>query len=568
VLCLLLAAVLLVGSCSAPARIYERGQGTVHFDDMVYRRPNIKNTLKSIERLTAQLKAAPDFDTALSLEQQLTHLTDEFHTLRALAFIHNSIHVSDAYFSTEYQYMNDAVVDVTLAVSHFYRELVEGKFGVQYRRHTGDYYFDYLKRRLLFECASVTPYKKEINALFAEYERLLFWLTVEYNGTEYTLDEIRFALGGYPSLGVPLLAMYYEQHMPLFAENYAQIITLYKAIAHRLGFASAADMVYSLQYNRDYTPDEALALFDDVKRNITPLVPYLLEHVSGVPCYSLDTVMRAMPEVLASIDTDLSEAWGFMLEYGLHHMEASPHKMAGAFMIELPVYNAPFIFGNWIRDFTAVTTLLHEFGHFYDHWLRNKRDSYYIFANDPIEFYADGLVILTQGQYNRFALDADRARRYALSVLTIHSMVNLSMMEEFQIRAFALETPTADALGLLYSELRMAYGYTTDYADATLSASTACHDWIWIPHIFRTPFYTAGYVTAAISALQLWELAEQNHEAAVAAYFNMIEQDQNQPFVALLESVSLRSPHDPDVLEDVAHQIICFFDLTMYLARE
>jgi oligoendopeptidase F len=560
---------LLLASCSVPEIAQAqpeppRERRVIHYRDMVYQRPDIEGAIAAIHSLTEQLRQTEDFEAVLQMTRQIQDMTDGIDTMCALAFLRSNIDMNDAFYDAEYRYISEASVDYNLAYSFFLRVLLESGFADAYRAHVGEYFFDYTQRRLLYECESVAEYKKELNDLSIDYEMYRFTLTVNDNGQAFTLNEIYLDLFNQWTYarGVRLLEQYYEEHAPVFADLYARIIELNKLIADTLGYASAADMIYSLYYNRDYSPAEAMEIFDGVKTHIVPLIPMLNEHISktnALNVHSLDTLMSAIPNVLSSMDAELSEAWDFMVTYGLHDLEPSPDKTQGGFMVNLRRFDAPFIYGHWNGSFYCLQTVLHEFGHFFDYYLRNMRDEYFVNDGDTQEFYADGMFILMQDYFGAFTDDAQTAQLRMLAYV-LNTIVDQSFYEEFQLRAFEADTHDAEALGVLFREVQRDYGFSLN-SFTPIVADNPCHDWLIVPHFFKVPFYTASYVTGAMAAMQLWDLHATDRDAAVEAYLNMIRQDQNQYFGELLESVSLRPINDPNMLADIAEQVTQFLDL-------
>jgi oligoendopeptidase F len=511
---------LIITSCSGSSRRLTRR--TIHFDEMIYERPDTDEMLEAIERLTEELKEAEDFNTVLNLIQELGKISENFGTMNTLATIRNNLDMNDEFFDEEARFMGEVGVYIRLGISHFIRELVEGAFSEEYRELVGEHYFEYLLRTLLYQCESVVEYKKELTTLYADYEAMIFES---------------------------------EDSPQLYFEIYARIIELYGLIAGELDFDCAADMIYLLVFNRDYTPADSMKMFENVKNYLVPLIPVLFEHDISPRTYRLDIVMEVMPDVMAEIDKELAEVWDFMVRFGVYDFEASESKAELGFMMEIPAYDTPFIYTYWGDDFyTGVYSILHEFGHFYDHWLRKERGDIYVQDLDASEFYADGMAILMMNNLGAFTRDPVRTQRSLISDMLLYGIIMQSMFEEFQLRAFTMEELTLDALGLLYTDLFIEYGFIDDSV-----RGFPFHEWLRISHFFYMPFYTMSYVNGFTAAMQLWELSEQDGEAAVAVYLEMIRRNQNQSFTALLESVSLRPPHEPDVLRRIAEQAESFF---------
>jgi hypothetical protein len=540
---------------SAPAT---HGRRTVHFDDMVYERVDAEAIIETVGQLTEQLSAAADFEAAMQLELQLAALMEHFSTQYALAYIRKDLDMTDDYYENEFRFLSDVQVDVSLAVSEFNRELVEGRFAAEYLEHVGEFYFDGVVRSLLYECESVTDYKKELASLYVDYEAMIFSLTVEHDGDEFNYNDTLFAVWRGMDF---LMESYYEQYLEQYVRIYARIIELYKLIAFELGFDCAAEMLYNLRFNREYTPADAMVMFDDVKNYLVPLTPLLWENSDSPPVNKLKALMEDIPGALAKVDAELAEVWDFMVAYGVFDFDDLPEKAVTGYMINLPAYDTPFIYTYWDYDYFGAYTILHEFGHFYDGWLRYSPDydGYILLNLDSSEFYADGMALILQEHYSALTDEPALAQRFMVYNTVFGSIIVQSMFEEFQLRAFELEEVNADTLGLLYTKLFLEYGFDSDIAGRALTADVPYNDWIRISHFFYLPFYTVSYVTSSVALMQLWEVAERDNAAAARIYLDMIRGDQNMSFSDLLESVSLRPPHIPGVLRSIAEQVVKYF---------
>jgi oligoendopeptidase F len=508
----------------------ENTRRTVHFDDMVYTRPDVEAMNEAIIRLTNELKKARDFGTVLFLSEEIQLISEHFETMYALSMLRGMLDIDCEFYAAEQRFTSEASVDFQLAMSKFSRELAEGRFADEYREYVGGYYFNALLRSVMLQSEDVADYRRELSGLYIDYERMITALEMNYRGEEQA-----------------------------FIDLYLRIIELHKKVAEKLGFECAAEMIYSSVFNREYGPAEAWELIGGVREYIVPLIPMLFEYIISPNGYSLDAVTEAMPAALAAIDEELAEVWEFMRKYGLHDFEPSPNKVESAFMIGLSAYDTAFIFSYWDTDnFNSTDTLFHEFGHFYDYWLRSRRHSG--LDMDTTEFYAYALSFLMQSQYGIFTDYPDEAGKYMLAGTIIHSIAMQSMLEEFQLRLFEADELDSQSFSRLFGELRAEYGFGRN-------PRIPNHDWIYVSHLYYMPFYTISYVTSSAAALQLWDIAQYNKSAAIETYLNMIRQDQNAGFSQLLNNVSLNAPHDSDTLRGIAQNVLRFFKRVDYSGR-
>lgn len=558
---LLLCAVLLLSACgpkpggdaSEPWGTVEhsRERRTIPYSDMQYERPDVEAMKTRMAELTEAMIAADSFETVKTLDTEVEDLYEHFNSMHTLAFLGSRQDETDTFFDAEYRYLNEVDPELSLLANHFNQAIVDGPYAADYEEWVGSYVYAAIVNSLLLNSEEVVPLKQERAELEADYEQMLSALAVEADGESYTLEAIESVDSA--SLYYQLMELFYATHGQAFVDMYNRMVQLDQEIAYKLGFDSAQVMYY-FSMGRDYSPDEAQQLCDDIKEVCVPLLPlaYFTYFDAGVG--SLEVTEAAIPEALAEVNSELVECWQFMLDNGLYDFEARPNKMVGhQFTTTIGEYDAPFIFSYW-RDgsFNSASTIIHEFGHFYDSWLTYDLSS--TSGPDVNEISSQGLEMLMHPMLERFTDNADAARLGHLQSMLLNSLVYQSLLEEFQLKIYELDTFDMTIAGRLWADLMGEYGL-----NASPDASGADHSWMTVPHLFTSPFYTMGYVTSAAGALQIWAQGQESWDTATATYLAFMHADHNMPLNELLESVGLKSVLDKATLEEIAGQIETVF---------
>ena len=522
---------------------------TIPYSEMAYERPDVAGMKTRMAEVTADVQNAGSIDDILTVEKEVDALYSNFYTMRTLAMLKKYHDVNDTYFEEEYRTLDEASVELSNLVNDYNRAIVEGTHADAYRDKVGAYVYQSIVDGLRLNSSAVEAYKKERNQLNTDYNKMLTTATVTYDGVEYTMADIN-ALGGMDYY--MLLSEYYSQNAPAFGELYVKMIELDKQTASTLGFDSPAEMYY-LGYTRDYSPADALQLCTESKRLFVPLLEDVYGTSYNAGQVQMQAAMNQMPAALAEVDAELAEAWSFMTEYGLYDLAPSAGKQDGVgFTTELYGWDAPFIFFYWTDDFASTTTLMHEFGHFYDDWLRY--DTTVVGNLDIAETYSQGLELLMHKQYGDFTMYGEEATMASLQDF-MNVLTYQSLLEEFQQTIYSMDNLDYIAIGQVYGQLLEDYGFGSYFADDNGSDGS----WFQVTHLFDAPFYTISYVTSAVSALQIWAESQQDWDAAVDTYMKLIRADQNQPFTDLLASAGLKAPHETAVLEEIAGYFVDVF---------
>ncbi|MDL2219679.1 hypothetical protein LJC04_05040 [Ruminococcaceae bacterium OttesenSCG-928-O06] len=544
----LLCLMLLFTACTQPGTTpggEDTTRRTIPYAEMEYARPDFEAISARMLQLTEEMQNAASFAVVQQLDEEATELAEQFDTMHTLATLKKYHDVTDEYYDEEYRQLEDWSVEYSLLINDFNRAILDGAYAEDYRNFVGDYVYRSIEHSLLLNSPTVQDYKKERNQLNADYNQLLSTLTVTYQGVEYTMDDI-YEVDSY-ALYAQLVADYYNKNAPTFTTMYARMVELDKLIAHELGFGSPAEMYY-LSYDRDYTVEEALQLCNNVKTYFTPMVGSLSGYWYETGTVDGGEAFAKMPGALANVSEELVDAWDFMLANGLYDTDTLRNKQGGiAFTTSLAAYDAPFLFMNWTDDFSSLSTLIHEFGHFYDFWLRY--DDSVVFNLDIAEVYSQGLELLMHEQYSTFGTGYEEARLENLVDMATSAIVYQSLLDEFQMRVYELDTFDSVVLGRLFAQLLDEYGMG---AYAFTDENGADNTWFRVTHLFDSPFYTISYVTSAVAALQIWAESQQDWDAAAQTYLNLIHADQNKPFTELLEEAGLRAVHRPRVLDEIA----------------
>lgn len=519
---------------------------TVAFSEMECQRPDADGLISFIEEKTTALANAADGDEAIKMDEEVGERVEDFYTMRNLAEVHKYLDVKDDAYEKEYRYCDEKSVEIQSALLEFNKVLMAGPYADDYREEVGDYVYQSIENELRLHSKDVETYKKERNALDADYNKKLATLTVSYNGQEYTMDDINeIDYLTQPELYWTLYIEYYKQGSEWFTETYAKMIELDKKTAKELGFDSAAEMYY-LTYARDYTPQQTEEYCASVKEIYVPLVNTVLGagYDSDI---GYDTAFSQIPALMNSIDPELATAWQGMIDYELYSYKADKNKQSGiGFTTSFDSYDASYCYGYWEDNLRSLNTVIHEFGHYYENWLHMGED---VVQNlDIAEIYSQGLELLSLEHISPLVDSVDTATKNQMQNF-LQAITYQMVLEEFQLRMYEMEDITPEKTAALYTQLLDEYGYG---AYVIPDENGNDNSWFAVTHLFDAPFYTVSYATSASVALQFYDIAQEDYNLAVDLYLAMIRTDQNRPFLELVDKAGLRSPFDESLMKDLA----------------
>lgn len=134
---------------------------------------------------------------------------------------------------------------------------------------------------------------------------------------------------------------------------------------------------------------------------------------------------------------------------------------------------------------------------------------------DLAEVDAQALVLLLFDEYDAFYGElADQARTAAL-IDAMYALLSGCMEDEFRQDVYENPDMTLEEMNALYESLAGEYGLQELYGYQGT-------EWVLITHTFQTPLYYISYAASMVPALELFELAQDDPNAAKTAYFQIL----------------------------------------------
>lgn len=306
-----------------------------------------------------------------------------------------------------------------------------------------------------------------------------------------------------------------------------ELLKLYAQDAADAGYDNYIDYLYAEVYYRDYSREDAQKLWKVAKEEVMPLYAWTTSLLSSYSSlYSeKDGETEESKDIIENIDSyiqeispALTEAFDYLKINDLYFYGGGNSGEQTGYTTSLPAYGSAYIYdGQSLTEQEATETLVHEFGHFNNYY----HDPTYVFWSidnmDVAEIQSQGLEALFIPCWQDIE-DSDGAAAYMeLYVLNqlLYGVIFGSMVDEFEQRVAEKENMSLQEKNLLYKEICEDYGYDeSNYPDGD-------DTWIEIPHIFVSPGYCISYATSAFSALDLWEMSQEDYDGAVSAYLKI-----------------------------------------------
>ena len=387
-------------------------------------------------------------------------------------------------------------------------------------------------------------YLKE-NSLEQEYEQAAQEdYTISYQGEEWNFERFQIEGGSLErDAYIDVYQALYREKNSVLGEIYLELLRLRTDKAAGEGYEDFAQYAYNEMYVRDYTVDEALDLFGEIRRKVVPEVrdmEELYQSLDTTPLFALPTTtamerFAAVSPYLEEIDPELMQTFDYMDEYQLYDMDPGAGKAEIGFTLKLPYYNDAFIFDSPYSYYYDYTTAIHEFGH-YNYMFHNVEDILMEQSNiDLCEIHSQGLEMLYHDYYDRILEgEAGELFRFMEVYQMAQNTIQAALISELEIEIYQNPDMTLKEINELYLKLSRKYGIYYD------SSMEELYSWVDISHIFTSPCYYIGYSTSAFTSLDLLTLSEKNRHEAVEKYMELTTLPTYAPYCSAIEYVGLR----------------------------
>lgn len=544
-----------------------------------YRRPDLADVRAQVDRLAQRCRDAGSADDTVACLREWNDLRCDLDTQYNVAMVRYAQNTADGQAKAEQDFWDSAAPTVReLDVAHAraildspHRDAIAAAFGEQLVA--------------LKECMANTfaPQIKDAIAeeakLCSEYTQLGSKTELEFRGERYSMSGISVHFLD-ADRQVRLEA---QQARDRFLDKYSdQLDSLYDRLVglrHSMGTALGHDnfipLGYQLMSRTSYGPDEVATFRDAVRAEFVPIATALFDQRRND--LGVDTLMfhdepvmdkRGNPrptgnpqQILTDARTmyhELGDDFGqfidVLLDRDLVDVELRDGKAPGGFCTVFANTGMPFVFTSFNGSEDDIAVVTHEFGHAFQVYSSRVQSllEYKWPTMEAAEIHSMSMEFLTYPWMERFfADDADRYRRAHLIRILSGRLPYTASVDHFQHEVYANPTMTPAERNHLWLDLEHRYVPHRNYGDLFPYISRGTY-WQRQLHIYQLPFYYIDYALAQICALQFWQKAEQDRDAALKDYLAICDIGGSRSFAEILEIGNLRSPFDPDVIRDVA----------------
>ena len=396
------------------------------------------------------------------------------------------------------------------------------------------------------------PLSVEQTKLVTEAQAINGAMSVEYNGEEYTIPEMRAFLesndravreGAWKAVADRRI-----EDEERLSEIFDELIAIRNKIALNAGFDTYTDYMFRAMERFDYTKEDCLEFHDAIESVCVPLMreinstreeslglgglrPWDVNEKTGVgpdlegraplkPFSDVKEMVDKLSILFHKMSLDLGEKFDMLVEMDTLDLDTRKGKAPGGYQYYLQKSRVPFIFMNAAGLQGDLETMIHEAGHAFHsmycgHLELIGERSY------PIEFAevaSMSMELMTQEQWGEFygPEEVNRARLGHLEGV-IFLLPWIATIDSFQHWIYSNPEHTREERKFAWNAIRDRFGSNMDWGDYKIHRDTS---WQQQGHLFGVPFYYVEYGIAQLGALQLWRTQRKDPGKALSDYSN------------------------------------------------
>ncbi|MFB6355572.1 MAG: M3 family oligoendopeptidase [bacterium] len=404
----------------------------------------------------------------------------------------------------------------------------------------------------------------EVSKISQKYQKLSGQLSVEFDGEEKTLQEMRTYL---EKTDRDLRERAWRtsrkeryDHREEFDEIFDNLHEKRQRIADNAGFDSFRDYTFRKLERFDYTPEDCFDFHSAVKEHLLPvkreLQSYRREYLEldrlrpwdtsvnilgKPPIQAYETEQELIDRVvniLENVRPEYGERLRLLEDRGMLDLENRKGKAPGGYQTCLWEARIPFIFMNGVGVHNDIRTLLHESGHAL-HTLESRDQPIMQYRSTTAEFaeVASMTMELIGCEYYDDIYTSDKARQARIE--QIETIIGLfpwvARVDEFQHELYK-RNPSAGVRRDIWTELADDYSDEVDWEGLEKFKEYSWHRQL---HVFEYPFYYIEYGIAQLGAVRLWRRYEQDPRQALDDYERALELGGARPLPELFEAANI-----------------------------
>jgi M3 family oligoendopeptidase len=520
-----------------------------HFKELNYKRLDYGDIALEVNKLTQLLTSSLTYEEFLKLFKKIINIQNVIEEMYEYADICNMRNLIDEYWKKEIDYWNEYKPKFDLLFSPFYKICLTTKYKDELSELVPENFFNSILAMDMIMSNDSLELEVEEKNLIKEYRKIvrekLSWNNklenIPYIAGFFTNEDRNIRKQAHDTIND-----YYYLKQNELDEIFLDLVKVRNKIARCNNFSNYVD--YSLYKRRrfGYDYNDIKNFRDNVKKYIVPLCNKLRkwqqEELGLEKLEYYDSIyFKEMPELLVndkelltkfndtlSFNKKMQSFYNDMLENGYIDLENRDYKVNFNITNYLTDTKLPVITGNLKKNYDALITLCHEFGHAYQKYNSSIKDEDYIVSSllkyptfDIAEMFSYGMELILMKYVKNLFNDQDYNKYCFMEIYhLVKGLPEICLVDEFQEKVYSKKDLAKEDIRTIWIKLSEDYNiYKTGHKHLAEGGNV-----YRVSHIFNDPFYYIDYAISYFGALALYEGCKENMDmfeeaGAVASYY-------------------------------------------------
>ncbi len=419
------------------------------------------------------------------------------------------------------------------------------------------------------------------NELANKYSEIMSGLTVDFDGEEKTLTQMRKYLKE-PSRDKResawrLISGKMIEKRGAFDKLFDELMDIRIKIAKNAGFDNYRDYMHREKGRFDYTPEDIFKFHNSVEKVVIPFLkklsnerkeklklqslrPWDMEvDIDGrllKPFENTDEFIDKAINILNKVKPEFGEKLKRMKNSQFLDLENRKGKAPGGYNIPLAEHGAAFIFMNAVGIHFDIRTLLHEAGHAM-HSFANADETIGQYKNLPgeiAELASMSMELLTLEYLDEYYKDKDDLKKAKKEQLeeTITFLPWCMIVDAFQQWIYTNPSHTHEERSEYFKSLMDRFNVGVDWSGLDEEKATR---WLRQLHIFEVPFYYIEYAISQLGATAIYKNYKENGDKAIQQYENFLNIGYSKSVSEVYESAGISFDFSENYIKEIVEFI-------------
>jgi M3 family oligoendopeptidase len=555
------------------------------FSEMQYVRPSFSVVTEKIEILLESMRYASNYEDFREGITKIEIIRRDFLGNLELAFIRNSIDVSDEFYTIEKEIADNVLPQFQELEKQYFDVLLQSSFENEINAEFGKHLLMLLRcKSETISPAIIEDLQKE-NKLIGEYNELKAKAEIEFKCEKYNLVELeKFDIHDDRNLrreAKDVFYQWYASHNEKLDSIFDELVKLRHNMALKLGYKNYIELAYKNRLRLDFNENDATNFHNAIIKHIVPVVvqfkkaqakrigleyldyfdlAYQFNDGNPTPKGDHEFMSDKTAEICKELSPELSKFFEFMRSNELMDLNAKANKMPGGYCTVLLQHNAPFIFSNNNGTADDVYVLTHELGHAYQQYCSmNYPIREYVFPSaESAEIHSMSLELLLLPWAEKYFKEEANKFRYSHLLSTISALAYTACGDHFQHWVYENPFCTPQERNEKWLELEKLY-MPVPYNNSSEYLKGG-RRWQRQMHFYEAPFYFIDYGLAQICAHQLWLESKVDMKSAWSKYETLCKIGGSKSFLNLLKGADLKSPFEEETVKEISEVVKAYLE--------